>query len=119
MRGQQFLGAEDAEGVEQLRADLVLSAVAARRRHQRHPHPEAARVPRQHCIVLVVGMRGRLHQGADGVQLAEGHGQAWRARQVADLRDPYCGERCWAAPAKAKLPINRARRMRNRVCIKR
>ena len=87
VRRQQLFGAQDAERIEQLRADLVLPAVAARRRHQRHAHAQAPRVPGQHRVVLVVGMRRGLHQRADGVELAQRHGQAGRAREVADRGD--------------------------------
>ena len=59
MRRQQLLGPQDADRVEQLRADLVLPAVAARRGDERDAHPEPARVQRQHGVVLVVGVRGR------------------------------------------------------------
>ena len=38
MHGQQLLGAEDAERLEQLRPDLVLPAVAAGRRHEHGSH---------------------------------------------------------------------------------
>ena len=71
VRREQLLGAQHADRVEQLRADLVLAAVAARGRHQRDAHPLPARVERQHRVVLVVGMRRRVHEGADGRQLAQ------------------------------------------------
>ena len=87
MRREQLLGAEDAERVEQLGADLVLATVAARRRDQRHTHAQATRVPRQHRVVLVIRMSRRLHQRADGVQLAQRHGEPGRSGEVADLWD--------------------------------
>ena len=62
--GQQLLGAQHAERLEDLRADLVLPAVAARRGHERGPHAAAVAHHRQQRVVLVVGMRGRLHEGA-------------------------------------------------------
>ncbi len=69
VRRQQLFRAQDAERVEELRPDLVLAAISPRRGHQRHPHPEMPRVQRQHRVVLIVGMRRRVHQRADGVEL--------------------------------------------------
>ncbi len=60
--GQQFLGAEHTQRIEELRADLVLTAVAARRRDERHPCADVARIERQRRIVLVVGVRGHVRR---------------------------------------------------------
>ena len=71
VRGQQLLGAQHAERLEQLRADLVLAAVAARRRREHDAQPLPVALHRQQRVVLVVGMRGRVHDRADGGELPE------------------------------------------------
>ena len=116
VRRQQLFGAEDAERIEQLRADLVLPAVTARRRHQRHAHAQAPGVPRQHRVVLVVRMRRGLHQRADGVELAQRHGQAGRARQVADRGDAIL-RRPLLSGAGRESWVRRARSSARRLCI--
>ena len=71
MRGEQLLGAQHRERHEQLRADLVLPAFAVRRRHQRRAEALAVREVREHRVVLVIRMRRRHHEVADGVELAQ------------------------------------------------
>ena len=88
---EQFLGAEDAERVEELGADLVLTAVAARRRHERHARADVARVERQRRVVLVVGMRGHVDDRADGRELPQGERQGGRAGQVGQRLDAILG----------------------------
>ena len=105
MRREQFLGAENAERVEELGADLVLPAVAARRRHERHARAEMPRVERQRGVVLVVGMRGQVCDRADRRQLAQGERQRGRARQVGERTGCGTGERAAGRrPASAPLP---------------
>ena len=53
----QLLGPEDAERLEDLRADFVLSAVAARGRRERRPVTLAPVQHHEQRVVLVVGMR--------------------------------------------------------------
>jgi hypothetical protein len=84
MRRQQLLAAQHGERLEQLRADLVLPAVAARRGDERGAEPHAMRVIRQQAVVLVVRMCRRHHQIADGVELAEHDVERWRAAERAD-----------------------------------
>ena len=67
MRGEQLLRSQDRQSLEHLGADLVLPAFAARRRHQRRAEAVAVRVEREHRVVLIVGMRRRHHEVADGV----------------------------------------------------
>ena len=62
MHGEQFLGAQHAERLEELRADLVLAAVTARGADEHGPQSLAVTEHRQQRVVLVVGMRGRLHE---------------------------------------------------------
>ena len=62
MDGEEFLRAQHAERLGQLRADLVLSAVAARRRHERRAHALPFTDHREQRVVLVVGVRVRLHE---------------------------------------------------------
>ena len=71
VRRQQLLGAQHRQRLEQLGADLVLPALAARRRDERRAEALAVREVRQHRVVLVVRMRRRHHEVADGVELAQ------------------------------------------------
>ena len=71
VRGQQLLGPEDGQGVEQLGADLVLSAVAARGGEERDAMALAFREQRQQRVVLVVRMRRDHQERAAAVELAQ------------------------------------------------
>ena len=53
----ELRGAQHAERVEQLGADRVLPAFAARQREERRAHAEAAREPNENAVVLVVRVR--------------------------------------------------------------
>ena len=72
VRGVQLLGPQHRQRVEQLGADLVLAAVAARRRQQHGAVALASRQSRQQGIVLVVGMGHDRHEGTGAVELAQG-----------------------------------------------
>ena len=72
MRRVQLLGTQNREGVEQLRSDLVLAAVAARRRQQYGAVTLTPGEPREERIVLVVGMGRDHHEDAGAVELAQG-----------------------------------------------
>jgi hypothetical protein len=83
--GVQLLRAQDAEGLAQLGADLVLPAFAPRGREQRYPHAQAAREGGDGRVVLVVGVGG---DDEDGRQVrepaqaqAEGSGARRRGRR--------------------------------------
>ncbi len=82
VRGQQFFRAQDAQGIENLGADLVLAAVAARRGHERDPRANVPRVERQRRVVLVVGVRGHVDDGAGRRQLAQRQRQGRVACQI-------------------------------------
>src|SRR5690606_14295491 len=71
MRGQQLLGPQHAERVEQLRPDLVLPAGSARRRCQHDPQAVSVTLLRQQRVVLIVRMGGDVHHGAGDRELAE------------------------------------------------
>ena len=71
MGGQQLLGAQRRQRIEELGPDLVLPAVAARSRDKCGPDAFALAQQGQHPVVLVVGMRGRHHERAGGVELAQ------------------------------------------------
>ena len=73
---EQFLRPERRQGIEELRADLVLTAVPSRRRRQHGPNTEAAAHHREQRIALVVRMRRRHHERAGCGQSAEGQAQA-------------------------------------------
>ena len=60
----ELAGAQHAERLEDLRADLVLAAVAARRGRQRRAIALAAVQHHQQPVVLVVGVRGGVHEDA-------------------------------------------------------
>ena len=106
MRGEQFFGAEDAQGVKELGADLVLAAVAAGGRHERHSRADVARVEGQRRIVLVVGVRGHVNDRANGRELSQGERQGGRARQVGQRLDAILGDGLLGA----NLPLQRGRR---------
>ncbi len=71
VRAQQLLGPQHRQRFEQLRSDLVLTAFAAGGGDERRAIPHAVAVVRQQPVVLVVGVRRRHHQVADGVELAQ------------------------------------------------
>ena len=93
VRGQQLLGAQHAERLEDLGADLVLSAVAARGRRQHDSQPLALALHRQQRVVFVVWMRGDVHHRADGRELAEHEREGHLAALIGQ---PGCG---WAGQA--------------------
>ena len=71
MHRRELFGAQHRERIEQLRADLVLAAVAARRRRQNGAHALPAIQLHVQRVVLVVGMGRRLHEDAGVAQLAQ------------------------------------------------
>ena len=71
VRDEQFLGPDQADGVEEFRADGVVPRFAAVQREQRHPGAEPAAQHRQHTAVLVVGVRGRVHRARGGLNLQQ------------------------------------------------
>ena len=87
----QLLRAQDAEGLEQLRPDLVLSAVAPGDRQERRVQPAAAVELDEHAVVLVVGMGRHIKDGPGSRQVAKGQRKTVRAfilRDGAEL-GPY------------------------------
>jgi hypothetical protein len=68
---EQLLGADQAQAVEQLRADRVVAGLAAVQRQQRHARAPAAREQRQHPAVLVVRVRGGVHRAGRRLQLEQ------------------------------------------------
>ena len=98
VHGEELLGPQDAERLKQLGADLVLAAVAARRGHEHRAHTLAEAQHRQQRVVLIVGMRGRLHERADRGQLPQHQLQAHVIGMLAHwlgtkLTADRCGER--------------------------
>ncbi len=65
---QQFLRTDDAERVEQIRADDVLAALAARQRQISDPRVIVTRQRRDERRILVVGMGSRLDDARRGLQ---------------------------------------------------
>ena len=100
VRRQQLFGAQDAERVEQLRPDLVLPAVAARRRHQRHAHARAAArtsasialFSSSGCAVACISVPTVL----SFLSASDRPGAPERSESGGTR---YCGARCWAEPA--------------------
>ncbi len=88
VNGEQLLGAQHAERLEDLRPDLVLAAVAARRGHEHRPHALAVAHHREKRVVLVVGMRGRFHERPDRAQLAQHEAERGFGRKLADRLHP-------------------------------
>ena len=87
MDRQQLLGAQHAERLERLRPDLVLAAVAARRRDEHRAHALPVAQHRQQRVVLVVGVRVGLHERAGRGELAEHQLQRVGVGPLANRRD--------------------------------
>ena len=81
-RLQQLLGADHAEGVEELGADDVLPALAAVERQVGHARVVAARHAGDEARVLVVGMRAGVEHAGRGLQPLEQLHQAGRPHVV-------------------------------------
>ena len=75
MHRRELFGPQHAERLEDLRADLVLAAIAARRRRERGSIAEPAVQHHEQRVVLVVGMRGGLHEDAGVAQMSEHQAQ--------------------------------------------
>ena len=80
----QLLGTQDAERFEQLGADLVLPAVAARGGREDHAQALSLTLLRQQRVVLVVGVRGDVHHRSGGSELAEDQLQSDQSPLVGD-----------------------------------
>jgi hypothetical protein len=93
VRGEQLLGPQNTQRVEQLGADFVLPAVSARRRHERHARAHMPRIQRQHSVVLIVRMRRRQHDRAGVPELTQRERQTRCTRQIRQRRDAvlWCG----------------------------
>ena len=85
----QFLGPQNAERFEDFGADLVLAAVAARRRRQgraiAHPSIQLHEQP----VVLVVGMRVRVHVDAGVGEMAQREAERHMALLLVDGHDAH------------------------------
>ena len=93
VRGEQFFGAQHRKRFEQLGPDLVLATFATRRGNQRGAKAVAVSVKRQHGVVLVVRMRGRHHEIADRIQLAEHQRQRRLAALGSNGEEPVLRQR--------------------------
>src|SRR5204862_5957496 len=71
VRAQELLGPNQAQRIEQLRADRVVARLAARQREQRYTRTIAAAEHRQHAALFVVGVRGRVEHARGGAQLEQ------------------------------------------------
>ena len=68
---EQFLGADEAERVEELRANRVVARFAARQGQEGHARAQAATEHRQHPAVLIVWVSGGVHGARGRLQLAQ------------------------------------------------
>ncbi len=94
MDSQELLRPQDAERLKELRADLVLAAVAAGRRDEHRPHPLAVPQHRKKPVVLVVRVRIGLHERPDRGELPQHQLQRNLAWQLAHrLRTKLSGNR--------------------------
>ena len=91
--GQQFVGADQPERVEQLRADRVVAALAAIERQQRHARAVAAAQLRQDAAVLVIRMRRDVHHAGRGLEFLDLLPCAGRAGVLGDRLRRQRGER--------------------------
>ena len=91
MRAELF-GPQNGERVEDLRADFVLPAVAAGGRREDRPHALAAVQHHVQRVVLVVGMRGGLHEHAGVGQMPQ-HQTERDRRRPRDRRDARASAR--------------------------
>ena len=113
-RHQQLLGADQADGVEQLRADRVVARLAAIQRQQRDARAAAAAQLRQHPAMLVVWMRGGVHRARRRLQLEQPLPRAGRALV---LRQRLRPARSASATARAQAQTRRARdRRAKQIC---
>ena len=88
---EQLFGAQDAERFEQLGTDLVLAAVAARRRHERGPVAESPIRLDEQSVVLVVGMRRRHHQDPGVGEMPQHEAERDVPLLVVERDDPHLG----------------------------
>ena len=103
MGRQQLRRAEDGEILEQLGADLVLAAAAARRLQGNGPKAHPPREQRQQRVVLVIGMRGDLHERAGHVQPAERQPERHVAIARVDELRARAGLRGERSPSSARI----------------
>ena len=75
----QLQCSQNAQGVEQITAHLVLATLAARQGHQHAASSLAARLQRQHAAIFVIRMRRHMHQPGSRAQPAQHVMQAWCA----------------------------------------
>ena len=71
MQRRQLASPQDAERLEELGPDLVLAPVAARRGRQRSAVALTAIQHHQQPVVLIVGVRGSVHEDAGVRQMPE------------------------------------------------
>ena len=86
---RELLGPQHAERLEDLRADLVLAAVAPGGRRQRGAKSQPAVQHHQQAVVLVVGMSGRVHEDAGVAEVPERQAQRDVALVVVERDDAH------------------------------
>ena len=89
MQGAELLRAQHAERLENLRSNLVLAAVAARRGRERRAIAVPVIEHHQQPIVLVVGVRGRVHEDAGIRQMTQGEAERNVSLHVVEWHDAH------------------------------
>ena len=71
IRQQQFFRPNQAEGVEQFRAERVVTGLSAVEREERHLRPLAPAEHRQHAAMFVIRVGGRVQDGGGRAGLTQ------------------------------------------------
>jgi len=108
---EQLLRADEAEAVEQLGADRVVSRLPPVQREESDPRAQAAADPGQDPAVLVVRVGGRVHRARRRPQLQELLPGAGGAPVGAQRARRPTGEACQqrADPDEPRFPIDHAK----------
>ena len=85
--GEELLGAQHGEGVEELGADVVLSAVAPGQGQERGADPQTAGEADEDAVVLVVGVGRHVQDASPDREAAQGEAETGRPALVGEGRD--------------------------------
>src|SRR5436305_341110 len=89
MQREELFGPQHAETLEDLGADLVLTAVASRRRDERRAKSLAAIEHHEQAVVLIVWMRCRFHHDADVGEVTQRETKRRVALRHVERGDPH------------------------------
>ena len=76
---EQFFGSYESQRIEEFGSDRIVSRLAAIQRQQRNPSAFSAAQHGEQAAMLVVGVRGRMHDARDRAQLQQLLPRACRA----------------------------------------